>query len=189
MTSAVFVTAPATRTPIPAAERPHAALGRLLDELATVLRRISPTAYTARPFPRVSGSIGQHVRHILDHVAGLCATARSGVLSYDWRERGTDVEADVSAALRTIRHLQGTLTEFDDCDENAPITLTSVVAHGAAPVAARSTLAREILFVISHTVHHQALIALLLSAAGRRVPDAFGLAPSTPLSARLRTRG
>jgi uncharacterized damage-inducible protein DinB len=184
MTAAALVTAAATRPPIAAAERPHAALGRLLDELADVLRQVSGTAYTARSFPRVSGSIGQHVRHILDHVAGLCATAPSGVLSYDCRERGTEVEADLSAALRTIRHLQGMLTQFDDCDENAPIILTSVVAHGTAPVAARSTLAREILFVISHTIHHQALIAVLLSAAGRGVPDTFGLAPSTPLSAR-----
>jgi uncharacterized damage-inducible protein DinB len=40
------------------------------------------------------------------------------------------------------------------------------------------------LFVISHTIHHQALVAVLLSATGRGVPDAFGLAPSTPLSAR-----
>jgi len=184
MTTAVVVTAAATRTPIPAAERPHAALARLLDELAAVLQQVSATSYTAKPFPRVSGSIGQHVRHILDHVAGLCATARSGVLSYDWRERGTAVEADLRAALRTIGHLQRTLNQFDDCDENTPITLTSVVAHDTAPVAARSTLAREILFVISHTVHHQALIAVLLSAAGRSVPDAFGLAPSTPLSAR-----
>ena len=184
MTAAALVTAAAIRTPVAAAERPHAALGRLLDELATVLRHVSPAAYTAKSFPRVSGSIGQHVRHILDHVAGLCAAARSGVLSYDWRERGTEVEADVRAALRMIRHLQGTLTQFDGCDENAPITLTSVVAYGTAPVAARTTLAREILFVISHTVHHQALIAVLLSAAGRSVPDAFGLAPSTPLSAR-----
>jgi uncharacterized damage-inducible protein DinB len=59
-----------------------------------------------------------------------------------------------------------------------------VLAHGAAPVAVRSTLARELLFVISHTIHHQALIAVLLSAAGRTVPEAFGLAPSTPRSAR-----
>ena len=184
MTGMALATATAIRTSVATAERPHAALARLLDDLATVLRQVSPAAYTARSFPRVSGSIGQHVRHILDHVAGLCATVRSGVLSYDGRERGTEIEADLSAALRTIRHLQGTLTQFDDCDENAPITLTAVVAHGAAPVAARSTLAREILFVISHTVHHQALIAVLLSAAGRRVPDAFGLAPSTPRSAR-----
>jgi uncharacterized damage-inducible protein DinB len=187
------MTATTLATPVPtgasstAAERPHAALARLLDELADVLRRVSSTTYTARVFPGVSGSIGQHVRHILDHVAGLCATGPSGVLSYDRRQRGTDVEADVSAALQTIVRLEAALTRLDRCDENAPITLSSVLAHGAAPVAVRSTLAREMLFVISHTIHHQALIAVLLSAAGRSVPDTFGLAPSTPLSARLRT--
>jgi uncharacterized damage-inducible protein DinB len=185
MIPAGLATAVTMRAPIVTAERPHAALACLLDELATVLRRVSSTVYTARSFPAVSGSIGQHVRHILDHVAGLCATAPSGVLSYDRRERGTDVEADLSAALRMIGRLKAALTRFDQCDEDAPITLTSVLAHGAAPVAVQSTLAREILFVISHTVHHQALIAVLLSAAGRSVPDAFGLAPSTPLSARL----
>jgi uncharacterized damage-inducible protein DinB len=184
MTAAGLATAVTTQAPIATPERPHAALARLLDELATVLRRVSSPVYTARSFPGVSGSIGQHVRHVLDHVAGLCAAAPSGLLSYDRRERGTDVEADVSAALRTIMHLQAALGRFDQHDEDAPITLTSALAHGAPPVAAQSTLAREMLFVISHTIHHQALIAVLLAAAGRTVPDGFGLAPSTPFSAR-----
>jgi uncharacterized damage-inducible protein DinB len=184
----VSATALASTVATPAAmangERPHTALSRLLDDLADVLCRVSPTTYTGRSFPGVSGSIGQHVRHILDHVAGLCATVPSGLLSYDRRERGTDVEADVSVALRTIVHLKAALTKLEHYDEDAPITLTSVLSHGTMPVAAQSSLAREILFVISHTVHHQALIAVLLSAAGRTVPNTFGLAPSTPLSAR-----
>jgi uncharacterized damage-inducible protein DinB len=184
MTATGLSTAEAPRAPFATAERPHSALERLLDELADVLHPVSATMYTARPFPGVSGSIGQHVRHVLDHVAGLCHAAPRGVISYDQRERGTDVEADVSAALQTIVHLKAALIQFDGCDEDAPITLTSVPGHGAAPVVARSTLAREVLFVISHTVHHQALIAVLLAAAGRTVPDTFGLAPSTPLSAR-----
>jgi uncharacterized damage-inducible protein DinB len=179
-----FTTAGAPSAQFTTAERPHAALARLLDDLADVLRRVSSTMYTARPFPGVSGSIGQHVRHVLDHVAGLCNAAPRGVVSYDWRERGTDVEADVRAALRTIVRLKAALTRFDDSDGNAPVTLSSMLAHGGAPVAAPSTLAREVLFVISHTIHHQALIAVLLAAAGRRVPEAFGLAPSTPHSAR-----
>jgi uncharacterized damage-inducible protein DinB len=80
--------------------------------------------------------------------------------------------------------LKAALTRLELYDEDAPVTLASVVAHGAAPISARSTLGREMLFVISHTIHHQALVAVLLSATGRGVPDAFGLAPSTPLSAR-----
>jgi uncharacterized damage-inducible protein DinB len=165
------------------AESPQAALTRLLEELAAVLRRVSPMAYTATPYPGVSGSIGQHVRHILDHVASVCAAAPKSPLSYDHRERGTNVEADVAAALCAIRRLTSTLTALARADDE-PITMLSVLAPGAEPIVVRTTLRRELLFVISHTIHHQALIGLLLSAAGGGVPRDFGLAPSTPRLAR-----
>jgi uncharacterized damage-inducible protein DinB len=43
-----------------------------------------------------------------------------------------------------------------------------------------STLARELAFVVSHTIHHQAIIGLLLAVHGHTVPDRFGHSPSTP---------
>jgi len=162
---------------------PQAALTRLLEELAAVLCRVSPMAYTATPFPAVSGSIGQHVRHVLDHVASVCAAAPRAPLSYDHRERGTNVEADVAAALRTIRRLTSALTALPARDDE-PITMMSMLAPGAEPIVVHTTLGRELLFVVSHTIHHQALIGLLLSAAGCGVPRDFGLAASTPRLAR-----
>ena len=167
-----------------APERPHTALERLLDELAGVLRTMSAAVYTARAFPSVSGSIGQHVRHLLDHVAAIAATAPPGTVSYDHRERGVDLEADPGVALQAIARLQRVLGGFGRYRDDAPVTLTAILARGGSPVATRSTLGRELLFVISHTVHHQALIAVLLSAVGSSVPEAFGLASSTPLRAR-----
>ena len=162
------------------AERPQATLMRLLDELAAVLNRVSPSTYTARPFPAVSGSIGQHVRHILDHVASICAAMPKMPLSYDHRERGTNVEADVDAALCAIRRLTAALSALPLRDDQ-PITMTSALVHGGEPTAVGTTLGRELLFVISHTIHHQALIGLRLSAsADSLVPQGFGLAPSTP---------
>jgi uncharacterized damage-inducible protein DinB len=44
-----------------------------------------------------------------------------------------------------------------------------------------STHARELAFVISHTIHHCALMAVLLAVQGIPVPYRFGYAPSTPL--------
>ena len=160
-------------------ESPQAALRRLLEDLAAVLCRVSPMAYTATPFPAASGSIGQHVRHILDHVASVCAAAPRAPLSYDYRERGTNVEADVAAALRTIARLTSELTALAARDDE-PTTMMSMLAPGAEPIVVRTTLGRELLFVVSHTIHHQALIGLLLSAAGSGVPQDFGRAPSTP---------
>jgi uncharacterized damage-inducible protein DinB len=49
---------------------------------------------------------------------------------------------------------------------------------------APSSVARELAFVISHTIHHNAQIALLAHRLGsRRLPPGFGVAPSTPAMA------
>ena len=42
-----------------------------------------------------------------------------------------------------------------------------------------STGAREVLFVLSHVIHHWALIRYLLEAQGLEVPATFGFMPST----------
>jgi hypothetical protein len=42
-----------------------------------------------------------------------------------------------------------------------------------------SSAARELEFLHSHTVHHHALIAEKLSSSGVKLPDDFGVAPST----------
>lgn len=45
--------------------------------------------------------------------------------------------------------------------------------------AMRSTVARELLFVVSHTVHHNAIIGAIAALLGVRTPERFGYAPST----------
>src|SRR6266496_810211 len=50
---------------------PAWALWRLLDELESLLSEVTTDVYTARFAAEVSGSIGEHVRHCLDHVAAL----------------------------------------------------------------------------------------------------------------------
>ena len=42
-----------------------------------------------------------------------------------------------------------------------------------------TSLARELEFLVSHTVHHYALVAVLAHAHGVIMPADFGMAPST----------
>ena len=42
-----------------------------------------------------------------------------------------------------------------------------------------STIRRELQFLVSHTVHHYALIGLILKTMDVSVPENFGVAPST----------
>ena len=64
--------------------------------------------------------------------------------------------------------------------EDGPILLAAVVEHGRPPVAVETSLAREVLFALQHTIHHQAIIALLLHHDGVATPSRFGYAPATP---------
>ena len=161
-------------------ERADRVLARLLDDLTAVLLQLSSEVYTAKPFPHVSGSIGEHVRHILDHVAAFATARPHGAMTYDTRERGTSLETDLGAALRTILRLKAMLAGMTDEHLAAPVVVSSVLSRDEPPVSARSTLRREVAFVVSHTIHHQGLIAVLLAITGVDAPDAFGLAPSTP---------
>ncbi len=54
-------------------------------------------------------------------------------------------------------------------------------AKGPRAPGANSSLARELRFLASHTVHHQAMIATILRSRGFAVPDDFGIARSTLL--------
>jgi hypothetical protein len=174
MSGTIAVMPPVSREPI------QRTLACLLDELASVLLQMPPAVYTARPVPAASGSIGEHVRHILDHVAAVAAASPDRVLTYDQRNRGTAVEANPAAALQSILRCQAMLSIMSDASLDRPMAVSAVLARGDAPATSWSTLRREVGFVISHTIHHQASIATLLSLQDVDVPDAFGLAPSTP---------
>jgi uncharacterized damage-inducible protein DinB len=158
---------------------PVSTLIELLDQLADVILVTPPEVYTSRIDPPVSGTVGAHVRHALDHIATF-ASADGTTLCYDHRERGTAVEADPSAALRQMLRLKAALGRWMDRSADDPLPVRSLVAADGREVTAWSSFGRELAFVVSHTVHHQALIALLLAWHGLVVPPGFGIAPSTP---------
>ena len=47
------------------------------------------------------------------------------------------------------------------------------------PLEADTTFVREVVFVLSHTVHHNALIGVMAKTLGVPLPPYFGYAPST----------
>jgi uncharacterized damage-inducible protein DinB len=153
------------------------ALTALLEQLRDLITLLPTAMYLARPAARVSGSVGEHVRHCLDHVAAL--TALEGEeLSYDVRGRGTRVEVDPMTAVNEIERLCFRLDHLPDDDQRS-ITLSAMLEPDAPAATMRSTVARELAFVIQHTIHHCALIAVLLEWQGWRVPYGFGVAPAT----------
>lgn len=164
------------RLPEPTSLRP---LMTLLEQLRDLITLMPPPMYLARPAARVSGSVGEHVRHGLDHVSSFAAALAGDELSYDRRLRGTTVETDPRTAVNEIERLCARLERCAPVPLDRPLTLSSLVNPATPPITMRSTVARELSFVVHHTIHHCALIALLVEWQGGRVPHGFGLAPST----------
>lgn len=159
---------------------PAMSLWRLLGEIEALLSDVENDVYCARFATPVSGSIGEHVRHCLDHVSALLAADPSVTLSYDRRHRGTAIETDPMEALSQILQLKAGLDAWATRPLDEPIRVMSMISPSGETVTGWSTLARELAFVVSHTIHHQAIIGMLLALCGHAVPERFGHSPSTP---------
>ena len=156
------------------------ALTRSLDELADMLSRIGDETYVWKPTGGASGSIGAHVRHVLDPVKVLVDRPRQKTVTYDRRERDTLVEQSRQAGIEALRRARYRLSAFLDMPLDEMLTLEALVEHGQPPIAVPTSLARELVFALQHTIHHQAIIAVLLQQIGVATPSRFGYAPATP---------
>lgn len=157
-----------------------AALTRSLMAVVELLEHTDNETYLWKPPGGVSGSIGAHVRHVLDHVNALAEHPRPQVLSYDYRLRDTRIEQSRLAGIAALRLAIARLDDLPEGPRDQMVTLEAMVEHGRAPVAVTTSLARELVFALQHTIHHQAIIAILLQQVGVTAPARFGYAPATP---------
>jgi uncharacterized damage-inducible protein DinB len=152
----------------------------LLQEMRRLIEGLDDVEY-AMPAPgRSSGGIGGHVRHCLDHVRALLAATETGLCAYDRRARNTAVETNRSAARRAASELTAGIEHLDPACLERDVLVETQLDHGGTMITTRSTFGRELLFVISHTIHHNAIVAQMLRARGVSLGPRFGLAPATP---------
>lgn len=161
---------------------PTASLSRLASEFLLQGQRLIASlddSVFADALPTMSGSpIGAHIRHALDHFTSLLDGLESGTVDYDLRARDTDVERDRTAAIAAIHGVQRRLaTASARVDRDLWVLVDS--GERGSRTRSRSTAHRELQFCIAHTVHHYAIVALLLRARGIEVESGFGVAPST----------
>jgi hypothetical protein len=132
------------------------------------------------PGVAVSG-VGGHFRHCLDFYRCLLAGLDSGRVDYDSRIRGSRLEHDPVEALQAIEQYIQALEALLDGDTPADLALEISLDSPLEdePLWSSSTLLRELQALLSHTVHHFALISILLRLKGRDPGPQFGIAPST----------
>lgn len=159
-------------------------LAGLLQQMRSMIERMDDDDYAAPAPGRSSGGVGGHVRHCLDHVGALISATRSGIVEYDRRDRGTSVETCRAAAVHRAGELLAQLAVLDSSMLDEPLLVETQIDPSGAMILTRSTVCREVAFVISHTIHHNAIVAQLLAGRAVTLDARFGVAPATPLESQ-----
>jgi hypothetical protein len=160
------------------------------------------------PCPIIQASIGQHIRHSMDHIERVTNAISINLfegtnpmnritiesIQYDIRNRNTDDEQNVTSALdrmeRVKKELQAYRIRSNYIDPNQKVFscfMLSGTSTDNDETALPSTIARELGFVAHHAIHHLAMIKLIVTNPNTNLgsldvtelPPNFGLAPST----------
>ena len=156
----------------------HCLLGanvKALAEGAELLALLNDAQYQQGLKPIFQSTIGEHFRHVLEHHRCLLAQMPGRVFCYDDRERDQLLEQDRGYALTTIASLSGKIVNIELDLFGIDFQVNDQVANGRVP----TSLARELLFLQSHTVHHYAIIAAMTRTLGIQPMRSFGVAIAT----------
>jgi uncharacterized damage-inducible protein DinB len=142
----------------------------------TLFVRLGDERYAQRVPLCFNAAIGGHARHIIEHYQAFLTGLDEGEIDYENRARDPLVERSAERATGLLEAIGDRLDERAPALANRGLQLCSETAPG---IATASTVLRELEFLLSHTVHHYSLIAVMARLQGCE-PDAdFGVAPST----------
>jgi hypothetical protein len=150
-----------------------------LSDLIHYLSVIDPVTYQS-PMDLLSGSsIGQHTRHIIEFYNCLIeqsATGPEALINYSLRRRDHLIESEPAHAIHYVRLLCDQIYELNE----QQTCLLDCHEHGNAGMVA-STIGRELIYNIEHTIHHLAIVKMALKESNPdlTLPEHFGVAPST----------
>ena len=150
-----------------------------LDQATTLLESLDDQLFTSQDSHGHS-SVGAHLRHTLDAYRCFLDGLQDNRVDYDARQRDPQIESVRTSALERIAFIRDALAELDESDRHRTVDVRcDAAAWDQQHAWTRSTIGRELQFLLSHTVHHFALVAMTLRSLGFEPGQGFGVAPST----------
>ncbi len=150
----------------------------VIDQALSVLAALNSIRYR-HPLEGAGAdsSLGKHFRHIINFYENLCAADSQG-MDYDKRLRDPLIEQDPKHAANRLSLLKETLESWDR--GSLPLCpKIKIGSQGDEELYIDTNIQRELKFVLEHTIHHFAIIGLILRKDGYDLPEHFGVAPST----------
>jgi hypothetical protein len=148
-----------------------------LRRCQAIIDQLTPDQYTHQP-PGHS-SIGEHIRHLLDHFNCLFRGLETGLCDYDARERNPELEAEPGMARSAIDEIISRLEALGDRALDTGLPFCCEIAPNRGRTTLPSTRARELAWLSAHTIHHVAIMVTLANLCGIEMPHGIGLAYST----------
>ena len=155
-----------------------------LNQIISIIEQLDNLAKIKQQYLYCELNIGKHIRHINDHFFALKQGINTGIIDYNNRNRGTKIETQSCVALSQLQQLIAWLEhnehELSIAEMNKSIKVFSEIdCLHTQSMEFSSTVGREMLFLINHTIHHAAHIALIAKNQGVDIPLNTGMAPST----------
>jgi hypothetical protein len=148
-----------------------------LDQLKLITDQLSKEEFTRKLDILNHSSIGQHVRHVLEFYICLSEGIKTNIVNYDKRCRNLSIENDPNYAIIVL----GELVDLFSNHHSNQATVTNVTEFDGKEIAANSSVLRELIYLIEHSIHHYAIIAIALrnEFSHVQIPTNFGIAYST----------
>ena len=153
---------------------------RYLEQAVALLHTISDQTYAQSAPMNLGSSVGAHLRHCIDHYDNFLAGLSLARVDYDARRREVLLETSRAAGIEKLNQLiAGLRAVANQADQSLVVKMDCGDNEAEACWWTDSSIRRELQFLISHTVHHFAIIQMVLIAGGTPVGSDFGIAPST----------
>ncbi len=152
----------------------------LLAQCQGFVRGLPQRAYEAESRVIKGGSIGKHVRHVLDHYGAIFLALDTGEpITYDRRERHVPMETSPAAALEAIAELRRRVGSSTPETLGAGVRVRVMLSADGTEAELGSTVGRELAFATHHAIHHNAMMKAIAQEFGQGCDPGFGKAPST----------
>ncbi|MEH6452765.1 MAG: hypothetical protein V7782_06945 [Psychromonas sp.] len=100
----------------------------VLEQAQTYLKSANSVQYTNIIKPHFMSSAGAHMRHILDHYQSIIIGLVNGIINYDRRNRGGDIELSPDAAFIKIEHIKMFLLSLSAEQMNQAMKLSTEIS-------------------------------------------------------------
>jgi len=149
-----------------------------LDQAERLVSGMSDQTYASPVDHFYHSTLGQHLRHCLDHYRSFLSGLGDAKIDYDSRGRSEELECATEFAICEITSIRNELRELSGDKVPVGVLVRLDCGTGGSDYQP-STPGRELQFLVSHTIHHFAMMGGMCSSLQIPVESGFGVAPST----------